>query len=259
MSIIDSAVRTNKGKKRQNNEDNFYFNGTFISIEEANAGTAHRKQLKDDFQIYAVCDGMGGNEDGELAAYLTVSSLNKINFSDKKNFSVMIKTFLNDINIKCREAAKQTRASCTIAMVCVIKKYIVIINAGDSRIYLWRKNKLSCISEEHTYARFLYSKAMIDENSIESHPQKNMLLQYIGMPENYEFQPYISKPLKMRKEDVFLICSDGLTDMVDDIEISRILAGQYPPSDICKSLVSSALSNGGLDNVTVMAVKCIKV
>jgi len=247
MYWMISAVRTHKGNVRENNEDNFYMDGTYAQIEETGAGCAHRRFSKDDFQVYAVCDGMGGCDLGEAAAYAVVSNLNHLKTllktTGKKSIPTQIKSFLELMNAKCREIASQTDANntvsgCTVCMVCIGKKNIYIANAGDSRVYLWKNKKLTQMTYDHKYAQ-------------------NVLTQYIGTPENYVFEPYISTPFRIKKGDAFVLCSDGLTDMLGDGNISEKLSQLGDPAEICKSLTLEALSNGGSDNVTVMVLKCI--
>ena len=267
MYSISSAVRTNKGKIRENNEDNFYINDTYVKTDEANIGCAYRKFSADDYQIYAVCDGMGGCEAGELAAHAVASNLGELKelmkTANKKSLPKRIISFLESMNQKCREisagsdTAKGGGAGCAVSMICISKKHIFVINAGDSRVYLWRKNKLAQLSYDHTYAQFLYSRGEISKERLENHPQSHVLFQYIGIPENYKFEPYISAPFKIKKGDAFILCSDGLTDMVGNEYISETLSKFAEPGDVCKALVSKALANGGNDNVTVMAVKCV--
>ena len=262
MYSMSSAVRTNKGNIRQNNEDNFYIYDTYAQIEEADTGCAHRKFVNDDFQIYAICDGMGGCDLGEVAAYTVVSHLNQLKdllkTTDKKLLSEQVKSFLESMNTKCREIiTTEIGTGCTIAMICIIKKHIYVVNAGDSRVYLWQKSKFTQLTYDHTYAQLLYSNGEITKESMAAHPQNNVLIQYIGIPETYIFDPYISMPFKIKRGDTFILCSDGLTDMVDDDNISETLLQFDAPFEICKSLISKALSKGGEDNVTVMAVKCI--
>ena len=266
MRFIESAVRTNKGKIRENNEDNFYIFDTYAQIAEADEGCKYRKFSNGELQIYAVCDGMGGVDAGEIAAYTVVSELKKItaaNITDMKTFPETMKSILDDINIKCREITnsdghKIVGAGCTISMVCIVKNIAYIVNAGDSRVYLWKKNKLTQLTDDHTYPQLLYKQGEIAKEDIENHPQSHVITQYVGMPEEHKFEPDISKPYKIKKSDILIICSDGLPDMVSDKGISEILSKTSSASDICKLLITSALENGGDDNITVMAVKCIK-
>ena len=265
MSSIESAVRTNKGRIRANNEDNFCLLDSFAQIGDANEGCAYRKFSSGAFQVYAVCDGMGGADAGEIAAYTAVSELKKMaeaNIADKKIFLEKIKSFLEETNRKCSEIknADETAAGagCTMSAACVVNNHIYIINSGDSRVYLWSKNKLTQLTEDDTYPRLLYRQGQIAEEEIASHPQSHVLVQYVGMPSGHKFDPYISPPLKIKKGDIYVICSDGLTDMADDGDISEILAKTGDVSNICKSLVNLALENGGNDNVTALALKCVK-
>ena len=266
MYSMDSAVRTNKGNIRENNEDNFHIHDTYAEIEEADAGCAYRKSSSDDYQIYAVCDGMGGGDYGEAAAYAVVSNLNRLQSLMKARGkappSERIKSFLGEMSATCRETADEIDpggigGGCALCMVCISKKHIYIANAGDSRIYLWQNKKITQLTYDHTYAQLLYSNGEISKESVADHPQNNVLVQYMGMPEDYRFDPYVSEPFKIRKGDMFILCSDGLTDMVGDEAIAEKLSLPGDPADICKSLVCEALANGGSDNVTVMVVKCV--
>ena len=261
--FISAAANANIGKRRENNEDNFYFNGVFLTAETREQPGEFEAVCGDGRQVYAVCDGMGGEQLGELASLITVETLHKysglLKNAPAANMGAELEKCIREANSLICEAQKNrgaNRIGTTLAMIAVENKYAYLYNIGDSRIYLLRGGRFEQLSEDHTAAARSVKLGIITPDQAKTHPQRNSLTQYVGIDEaEMVIEPHKSK-LKMKDNDIFLLCSDGLTDMVDETEISRILSENNQPAEAARQLVGAALSREGKDNITVIILAC---
>ncbi len=245
--ILEGACISNIGKRRANNEDNFFFDG--LCMEEVNDGTHNplccEHALRDKFCV-AVFDGMGGENYGESASFAAAAKLQefitippKFYIPERKYLQNMTMV-LNDAVVQKAEELLTTRMGTTMAALYFTPRNVYCCNLGDSRIYRLRDRVFSQLSEDHVSKSALYQG------------KKAPLTQHLGMPSNeIRLEPYIAKG-ELQKDDIYLICSDGLTDMVDNNAIVDILLSGNDVADIAQMLVNQALLNGGRDNVTVI-------
>lgn len=241
---ISFACASVIGNVRKNNEDNFFCNGRYLP--SINTGTESvicgEEQLCMPL-VFGVFDGMGGESNGEIAAFLSVESLSNA-VKTQKNTLIPAREF---ILLACK---KMNRAVCsysiekgkvnmgtTMAIVYFADKEVHIANLGDSRIYRLSENELSQISRDHT--------AEIPGKI------KSPLTQYLGIFEDEMIiEPYIAKG-DIKNGDCYLCCSDGLTDMVHENEMEKILKEKMSLKAKVEKLINTALYNGGVDNITV--------
>ena len=251
---IEAAVCSHCGKVRKNNEDNFYLNGQYMPLDKMDLGAELICEYTESVQIYAVCDGMGGEEAGEHASYTAVRQIDSLKRKEEKDESVQgrINQFVNDANKAICELKKG--AGCTLALLYIDEGKALVAWLGDSRVYLYRDKKLYRLIQDHTQTQRLINLGVLDKEAAETHSMRNVLTRYLGMEgEDLILQPSYSEEITLKKNDLFLLCSDGLTDMVNEEEISEKLAGEV--GLFTKKLVDAALKNGGRDNITAMAVK----
>ena len=136
---------------------------------------------------------------------------------------------------------------------------IRIANMGDSRIYRLHRGKMTQLSYDHTEMHKLLLQGKIRPEDIPKHPKRHMINQYWGMPlERAPFTPYVSDVIPYVPGDRYLLCSDGLTDMLADEQIEELLSAKEPVERISERLVSQAKRNGGRDNVTVIVVEVVQ-
>lgn len=263
MKVIYEA-RVNQGKQRENNEDNIYINGQFLPRESASEKTFSGDN-KEELQIYGVCDGLGGEAFGEEAAYIMASTLGKyqklllsINYH---NIDKYVESCINEANnLVCEKSYMEggVRIGTTLALVCIEREKMHICSIGDSRVYLFRKNRLTQITEDHTQAVRAYKMGIITKDEIKTHPHRNKLTQHIGIsPEELEITPY-KNLIRLKDSDIVLICSDGLTDMVSDGEIEHMLEQNVPLYEKANLLLNKALDNGGRDNISIVLLQIEK-
>lgn len=256
MLKYDCCMITDVGRVRTNNEDNFYFNGNYKRAVEQ-----HKYEKQDLIYkggVFAVCDGMGGEEFGEKASLYAVETLNK--YKDD-NFSQYISRYIEEANDKiCSmiELNNGMRSGTTLALVDITDGKAISCNIGDSRVYLYRKGKLMQLSEDHTRTAQMVKAGILTEEQAATHRDRHVLTQHLGIfTHELCIEPYIAETVDIMVDDIFLLCSDGLTDMLTDMEIEQILSLKHPASQLAGLLVSSALEKGGKDNVTVGVIKTV--
>ena len=250
--MLDASCLCNTGKVRKNNEDNFFFDGR--CLEAYNNGMEHPITIKGvpcHEKNVAVFDGMGGENFGELASYTAADCMLQITQTLKEHLFFKRK-ILNRIYIKINDAvvAKQqelctNRMGSTMVAIYFSHGHVYVSNIGDSRAYRLRAGKLSQLSVDHVEKR---------EGLAE---KKAPLTQHLGISsEDFLIEPFITKS-KLRHKDQYLLCSDGLTDMLSEDEISRIMSDADSAEECVEKLVDSALDAGGRDNVTTIVCRIL--
>ena len=252
--LIDAAVCSNIGKKRKNNEDNFYFNGLYMDETQRNSGGLFNLASGEPTQIYAVCDGMGGEEGGEDASISAVRAL--LQYSGKNeevNGTKQLKVLLQEISDEIEENARKKgfHSGTTIAMAVICDDAIRIVHVGDSRVYCLEDGKLVRKTTDHSEVQRMYSMGLITREEMDTHPKRHVINQFLGMPRSSAaFSPAISDEEQLKEGQRYLICTDGLTDMIKDPVIEKILTDSINAEDAVRQLTVEALNNGGKDNVT---------
>jgi len=264
---ITAAASVNMGKKRLNNEDNLYFNGEFLTEETREKSADFDTVCGDRRQFYAICDGMGGEQLGELASLIAVETLHKYAESRRhnsknggeKNIDADWERCIHEMNGLIVEAQKSRGASrigTTLALLAVENKFAHLYNVGDSRIYLLLNGKLEQMSFDHTAVANSVKMGILTPEQARIHPHRNRLTQYVGVdPEEMVIEAH-KNIIEIKNKDIFLLCSDGLTDMLDDAEISRILKETGKPAEAVRQLMNAALSSNGKDNITIIVLAC---
>lgn len=250
---LSSVVISGPGKVRDENQDNFYLDGIYRSepsetsvqcIQNSAYGTA----------LYAVADGMGGEEHGELASLIAVSSMDNIDRSlGNEGLNRYLLARNEDI---CRFITGNSgiRSGSTFVGLCIRDGYVDMINIGDSRAYLLREGCLSQISKDHTPVRQMVELGIVSPEAAQRHPDRHKLTQHLGIfPDELIIEPYMVSGNALCG-DLFLLCSDGLYDMVDDAHIQNILLDAGNLRDKASELFAAAMEAGGRDNITILLV-----
>lgn len=243
---IEYAYTCHIGKIRNNNEDNFWCCGD--SLEAQNQGMSHIRSgymKQSEYPLLAVFDGMGGESCGEMAAFLAAEACGEHFKTAKDGIRNDPEEFLNEICESMNQAIcdygrtnKINSMGTTAALLAFAEDAVYSCNLGDSQIYKSDREKFYQISQDHVLGRSLFGKAP--------------LTQYLGMEEeNLQLEPSISRQ-EIKIGDRFLLCSDGITDMLSDGEIADILSRDIPVAKTVEILVDRALKKGGRDNITVV-------
>lgn len=250
---------------RKNNEDNFYLDGYILGEDKENFES---KEAQYDIgkYVFAVCDGMGGENAGERASYLAVTELKKymehvINkmrvFSNILNINEYVQ-IANNLIYEMSLNRESIGMGTTFSALCFDNEKAYPLNLGDSRIYLLRDKKLFKLTNDHTKAYKLVKLGVLTEAEARKHKSKNILTRHLGVsPEEGIMEAEFYGSINIKCDDIFLISSDGLTDMVEDSKIEEVLSMNLSSSELTKILLNEALEKGGRDNITIITIKVI--
>ncbi|MBU0505978.1 MAG: Stp1/IreP family PP2C-type Ser/Thr phosphatase [bacterium] len=245
---IEAFGLSDVGKKRTRNEDSFL--------------------VSDDLNLYVVADGMGGHSGGEYASRLAVATIEEVlssmntdpeatvisgvnseetEFGDRLKYAIEVagqKIFdqaLYDPDLK--------GMGTTITSVLIDEKTAYVANVGDSRVYLAREGeKLEQLTQDHSLVSEQMQAGLISETDAKKHKLKNIITRSVGYQEEVEID---LKKVDIKENDKILLCSDGLTNMLDDEEINEIVLTNNVQT-ACRKLIKEANNNGGDDNITVV-------
>ena len=236
-------AKSDIGKAREMNQDNFY-----AATDES------------EIKLFILADGMGGYKGGEIASSVAVySAQNYIcnNFKETpKESSAILKLITDSIeyaNLMVYERSKEDpelKDMGTTLDVCLIynsKAYIG--HVGDSRIYRIRKNIIRRLTNDHSYVQKLVKDGTITKEEADTHPKKNMLMKAVGC--NSLVEPDVMCK-GFLKDDIILMCSDGLTNMLKDEQIYKILLDNS--ENPVAALINAANREGGIDNITTIII-----
>ena len=251
------AVRSHTGLVRKNNEDNFYCNGEILNQEIFSLDGAAKSPC-----IFAVCDGMGGEEHCELASRVAVKVLEERAEKIKsaalsKQIDEAVQNFIYVANNKICKIMRENsfRMGTTIALVVISNNSVKAYNIGDSRIYKFQNGILSQISEDHTIAQQKVKMGLLTAEQARNDKSKHILTRCLGVFEDEMIlTPNVIPPLGVDKDLRLLLCSDGLTDMISDNQIQDGLRLNKNSKSAVNALVDLALQNGGRDNITCLII-----
>jgi protein phosphatase len=224
--------KSHKGHKRKLNEDRFL-------IRELPGIT-----------ILVVADGVGGNAHGEQAAEMVIDAFRTYKFSGeglKKDLSTALVNAEKRIHHESNKNSNLAGMGTTATSAILYKGKIFWIHVGDSRIYLLRRKKIKQITTDHTFIQDFIDDGSLTPDQAKAHPLKNMLDQCVGCD---EMEPD-NGVIHIKKDDRLLLCSDGLTMHLSDIQIESILKTNSV-QEAGEKLIETALKMGGEDNVTVI-------
>jgi serine/threonine protein phosphatase PrpC len=235
ISRIEAGAATHVGKVRRQNEDNFL--------------VATRRGL------WAVADGMGGHEAGDVASRIVVEELDAIAApATAAELLASCEAHMVSANSRLKALADQRGGALigtTVAVLLVFDAFYAGVWSGDSRIYRIRRHAIEQISIDHTEVQELIANGKLTVEEARAWPRRNVITRAIGVYDDPELE---IKGGTLEPDDIFVICSDGLTAHVADEEILS-LASQNRPQRACDLLVALTLDRGAVDNVTVVAVR----
>jgi len=254
MRIVHAA-RTDVGMKRDNNEDSYL---------------VHPQQ-----NLFAVFDGMGGHAAGEVASGIAVKEMREFfdltgqdeeatwPFKEDREKSYdenRLVTAIKLVNQRILDASEADPSKKNMGTTCVSAHFVerdgvgraLVAHTGDSRVYLLREGKLRRITIDHSLVEEYLRQGKITEEEAKTFPQKNIILRALGQVRQVEVEIHAHEP---RPGDLFMLCSDGLSGMVEDKVMEAILLKSPGLDAAAKKLLDTANANGGIDNSTVILVR----
>jgi len=227
---------------------------------EMNQDAYYASQPSDTVGLYIVADGMGGYNGGEIASSLAVTATKDFienNFAEtehtKEKLQELVKNAIEYANMlvyeKSKEIPELQGMGTTIEVALVYNNRVYIGHVGDSRIYRIRKEFIRKLTTDHSYVQKLVKDGTISKEEATHHPKKNMLTKALGCTSFVEPDVTVKGFLK---DDILVLTSDGLTNMVKDQEIYQIVKDNIEVAT--DKLINKANENGGLDNITVIIV-----
>lgn len=248
----DVAAKSSVGRIRRNNEDNLIFDGEILPLQHKDSAVMSRSITSEGGRLVGVFDGMGGYSDGEKASY--IAALTAKQATKDRSVSIPHEEFLHSLCMEmndnvCKEADGSGMGT-TCALLFLYNDRYTVCNIGDSPVFLVRNGEMTQISVDHN------QRATFERATGKPAPanQKFKLTQCIGIPKDEMIiEPYIASA-GVQKGDYFLLCSDGVTDMVSQDCIKTIICEYKAPEAVIDALVERAMEAGGRDNITAVCV-----
>lgn len=243
---MEFVAKTDVGLRRSNNEDSYF-----------------AKKYSDEISLYVVADGLGGYEGGEIASRLLTIKMSRYfeehlndDLKDESIVSDILLTALDKINGEIykmeKSSPKYNGMGTTIVLVAVIYNKVYYLSVGDSRLYYISndRNSIKQITEDDTYVNTLLKTNAIEQKDVENHPQKHVLTKAIGVFKDIKTELHALN----ETSGYLLLCTDGLTNMLDDEAILQVLQ-MKKFENTADEYIKKANENGGVDNTTVVVIK----
>jgi PPM family protein phosphatase len=231
MRILESAGASDAGRKRRRNEDAF--------VREP--------------PLFAVADGMGGARAGEVASRLAAAAFHEFHEADALDPEERVAAIIREANRRiferARSDAQASGMGTTLTAALVVGATVAVGHVGDSRAYRIRGSLLEQLTDDHSLVADLVRSGRITPEEADTHPQRSVITRALGTDPDVDVDTF---SIDADPGDLFLLCSDGLTTMVDDDEILQTIASSDSLEQASKALVKAANRAGGEDNVTVV-------
>ena len=234
---------TDIGKRRKLNQDYVF---------------ASEKPLGNLPNIFIVADGMGGHNAGDYASKYAVETIKKeIEDSFEKNPVKILGKAIESPNSHIRKKAMEEErlrgmGTTVVVATCLKDKYLEVANVGDSRLYVANDREIRQITRDHSLVEEMVRRGGIDRESARSHPDKNIITRAVGAEDTIMADFF---DVELKPGDIVLMCSDGLTNMLEDEEIHMILSSQNSVEEKAEELVKAANDNGGRDNIAAILME----
>jgi PPM family protein phosphatase len=233
LKVVEEAHRTDTGRQRNANEDAFYARAP----------------------VFAVADGMGGAQAGEVASRVAAAAFESAGDHDDapERYLARVVTEANErIHELAQSDASRSGMGTTLTAALIRDDEVSLAHVGDSRAYVLRDGELKRLTSDHSLVEELRRQGRLTEAQAEEHPQRSIITRALGPEPDVEVD---TMTVPARPGDVFVLCSDGLTTMVPEARIARILERSKSLDSAVSRLVREANEGGGRDNITVVAFR----
>ncbi|MGZ5325322.1 MAG: Stp1/IreP family PP2C-type Ser/Thr phosphatase [Solirubrobacterales bacterium] len=233
LRVAEHAHKTDTGRQRNANEDSYFARAP----------------------IFAVADGMGGAQAGEVASSIAARAFEK-NLDESKSAERQLREIAQQANTEIHELAEKdsSRAGMGTTLTTALLRgdEVSIAHVGDSRAYVFRDGELKQLTKDHSLVEELRRQGRLTDEEAEEHPQRSIITRALGPEDKVKID---TLSFAARNDDVFLLCSDGLTTMVGEEQIGEILADAKSLKSAVTKLIEAANSAGGRDNITAVAFR----
>lgn len=232
---------TDIGRKRKVNQD-------YIYTSEEPVGNLPN--------VFIVADGMGGHNAGDYASKVTVETmLAEMQSSFEKNPTLIFRRAIEEANEVIRRRADEDKKlegmGTTVVVASCMGRFLQVANVGDSRLYVVNR-EIRQITRDHSLVEEMIRMGGLDRADARNHPDKNIITRAVGAEDHVEPDFFT---VELREGDTVLMCSDGLTNMLEDEEIRMIISGARDLVEKAECLVEAANANGGRDNISVILIE----
>ena len=253
-TIIETGYCTHIGGRKAANEDSIFLTPSQISPVKINTRGL----------LWSVADGIGGHNGGKIASELACRALNAYYnrpLAEKGEADArMLGRHLTETVIRIDRLVRLRGASneqlahmgTTLSCLLIAGRHTVIAHVGDSRIYRWRRGRLTCLTTDHTFVQEMIFEGEVNAENAQSHPLRNLLTHVVGTAEPLSYVQDRIDPLQT--SDRFLLCTDGLHHVVGDHNLAAIMASETDAGQAARKLVDAALKRRTQDNVTALVV-----
>ncbi len=267
---VKSFGLTDCGKIRNSNEDQFLIAELSKAMRVCQTSLPEPKlQVGEErAHLFLVADGMGGHQAGERASAMAVAAIEHFTLNTFRWFFAADDAGAQKVLTQFQTAVQQADASIaeeaaghpelkgmgtTVTMAFQLDAQLCLVHVGDSRAYAFRNGELHQLTQDHTMVAELVRSGSLREDEVSAHPFRHVITNVVGGPNvGVKVQ---ARAFEMQAGDRLLLCSDGLTEMVNDDAIAAVLGAEQDPEAAAKTLLKQALDAGGRDNVTVLIVR----
>ena len=240
--MIKTASRSDVGKKRQLNQDVVY-------SSELPVGNLPN--------LFIIADGMGGHKAGDYASRYAVDTIEKETLESlEENPEIILQKAISKANKDIRELSHKNPdmegMGTTSVAATIYGKYMKVANVGDSRLYIINGKKIKQITRDHSLVEEMVRIGELDRISARNHPNKNIITRAVGVTASVVADFF---DVELKEGDVILMCSDGLSNMLEDEEIRMIACAQRDIIEKAEALVRAANNNGGKDNISLIIIE----
>lgn len=244
-TTIAAALSTDPGCVRDHNEDS----GRIVRPQQ---GLETTRGI-----LAVVADGMGGHASGEVASALAVDAIHRVYYESAGEPSAALAEALHAANREIYAHASRDDRLQGMGTTCVALAIrgdeAHVASVGDSRLYLIRRGGIYQMTTDDSAVAALVAQGLITREQARTHEERNVILRALGTHADVQVTVW-DQPLPVQRDDIFVLCSDGLTDLVEDHELLAI-ASTRPPAPACDALVALARERGGFDNITVAVLR----
>jgi len=272
MEPVDSCVNdiweSRRSKEKEKAEPDFA--GWRLNMKTfSSTDVGRRREINQDYMftsetavgklpnLFLVADGMGGHKAGEYASRHAIETIVEHITAGESNQAVtLIKRAILDANRQLLKESiidiEKEGMGTTIVAATVIGNKLLAANVGDSRLYIVNEEEITQVTKDHSYVAEMVRSGKIKKSEAKYHPDKNKITRAVGVFPTIDVDFF---EVELKQEDMVLLCTDGLTNMVDDEDIKSIIFSQRDIVEQTQALVDAANKNGGTDNITVLLVK----